>query len=387
MGLLNFLFGNKKVEEPEVEKIHENGLEDWVFARKIRIKNEGKEIISSLDLGKQKLIDGIDNGVERLKTIDLRNKKVEDKLKVIAKENLINYIGHLNSLVKKLEGVSEKSDANNYLEEVRKILGDFDEKSKMSYHKATLLVGEEIESIVDNMKEFIKGLKEAESNNKNYFGLSEKVRKVDDKVAEMKKLKEDRQGVEKDIKDLNEKMKVLESGRKEAERELNRIENSELRKNELKKKGELEELKGDVEKGIQGLRKSVDLKELARVFHSEEDKMEVVKGYKNDFIHAFYEDKGEGILGLMHEGKIENELIGQKVRDILTKESEIANFEIQRSGVEEIQKEVEKIKKNIGDLEAKKEKEVKRIDKIGIGRNDLMKEVKEELREFGVLVS
>ena len=79
----------------------------------------------------------------------------------------------------------------------------------------------------------------------------------------------------------------------------------------------------EIKKEISELRQIIDFKALSNFFHIFEEKMEIIKSYKDNFLEEFKRDKASKILNLLNESKLNNEKINEKIKKIQNKEKDI----------------------------------------------------------------
>ena len=72
-------------------------------------------------------------------------KKVEDRVKLIVKNGLETYAEFVRQLIENIN--INEDDFEEYINLIKKVLKEFDERSYVSYKKSTFLVGDEIAAI------------------------------------------------------------------------------------------------------------------------------------------------------------------------------------------------------------------------------------------------
>jgi len=112
----------------ESEKITFNELENWVDNKRKGIENREKEIFVLIENKISAVVKELDEKVIVLENIDIEERKVEDKIKSIVRENLKNYINYVKNFKENLTNLNEKR-LENFIAEINKIFLNFDKKS------------------------------------------------------------------------------------------------------------------------------------------------------------------------------------------------------------------------------------------------------------------
>jgi len=95
MGFLDFLkkiFVEKQEQEQEIEKLKVSDLNIWIEKRKKERKEKEKHIFNQIRIIIEKIVEELEGEIKVLENIDLNNKKVVERIKLIVGENLDNYI-------------------------------------------------------------------------------------------------------------------------------------------------------------------------------------------------------------------------------------------------------------------------------------------------------
>ena len=145
-------------------------------------------------------------------------------------------------------------------------------------------------------------------------------------------------------------------------------------------------LEEDLEKEILNLKQLIDFKSLSNFFHIFENEMKIVKIHREDFSTEFKKDDGEKILRLVNEAKLNSEDIEEKIIQIKSKKEEIAENKqkVKKDTTHELYSETTKIILEIGNLINEKSKKEKRKEMLNISKEEIIKEIKEKIKEIGV---
>ncbi len=371
MGFWDFL--KKKLEEEieenkEKRKINfgdiEAELEKEIKIRdnkKQEAKNLIKKAVSSFnsELGEQ---------LPPLKNISLEKKKEPDKIKLVVKDNLNLYISQLQSLMQNLEALEEDE---KYVDNVRKIMHNFQKSSSNSFEKATILIGKELERVLNSIRNFSENFNTIVNENKILFG-DEKDKILKEVIKKYKQEQEMKKQIEKSIENKKDEAGKLEKIKENEENKLNELRKSSDYQEDIKKKGKIKQEKEKLSREIFKLKEEIDLKLLARHFHTDKKKSQIIKHYSENFESALKED-ALPIAQLIHELKPEfNTEKIEKIKEKLTQEAE--ETEIEKREKEKI-KEIERIKQNISEILREIETENKRKEKI----QEKIKQLKQEI--------
>ena len=125
---------------------------------------------------------------------------------------------------------------------------------------------------------------------------------------------------------------------------------------------------------------------LSNFFHIFENRMAIVKIYRDDFTAEFKKDKGSRLLNLLNESKLNTEKIYDTIKKIQDKEEEIEDKKknIREDETQAISLELEKIKEEINNLTKEREWEEKKKEKIKINKEETINIIKKELELINI---
>lgn len=381
MGFWDFFRKNKDKEEIKVERISIAELKPWLLAKKRRIEKQEEDFLKLARRRIYQLIQELEQELAILKKINVDEKKAEEKLKLIVKENLNNYIDYLERLVSRLREINKEKEI---IEKINSIFSDFKKRSSISFEKATFLIGKELENVKESIGNFFRDLENILKENKDLIDKSKIVYSAEKRIEKLNEIEKIKSGTEKLINEYNNKINSLKDGIKTKEEEIENIKKSERFLAESKKKEELEKKKEELEKEIYKLREIIDFKSLANFFHSFQKEMEVIKMYKENFKNSFQRVNGEDILSLLKEAKLQNINILQKIEEITKKKKEINDLVFEDFGIINIEKEIKKINLDIQNWGFKRIEEEKRCKKLETTLAEVTDSIKEELKKINV---
>jgi|TARA_Y100000034_G_scaffold97082_1_gene118460 hypothetical protein len=396
MGFFDF-FKKKKEQIVEIEKISQNELQNWLLNKKTKIEKEEQDILILIKKRISQFISELEEKIPILYKVDIEEKKVEEKIKLIVKENLRNYIDYLEKLITKLKEIDEAPQAypeksqekivtggKDIIGKINLIFSDFQKKSALSYEKTTILIGKEMKDIKESIRKFFKDIEEIIKNNQEIIDESKIIRLVEIEVKKFDEIKKIKSEITKNIEEFNNKINSLEKNIKIKEEEIKNIKKSEKFLEENKKQEELKTKKQELEKDIENLRGIIDFKALANFYHIFEEKMKIIKEYRENFKQTFHKTKGEDIMILLKESKLHNVDILNKFQEIEEKQKEINNIIIEETGIKNLENIIKEKKLEIEDFNSKKFMKEKKLEKLEINLNDVIKSIKVELIKINV---
>ncbi|MEX0933035.1 MAG: hypothetical protein WDZ77_02990 [Candidatus Pacearchaeota archaeon] len=395
MRIFNFLkrFSKIKVENeiiPEKEKVSLFGLEKWVESKISGDEEKEREIFLEIKKEIEEFSGDIKEKIKIVEEFDVNSKKAEDRFKWASEEGRKKYIESLENLIESLKSIKNKN-LEKVANEISSIFSEFNKKSYKSYERATILIGKEMASLRNLLKNFYGRIIGIFDRNKNIIDgfrrlhtMKSKLNLLENKEREIKKIK-------KDVKSIDEEISIRQNEDKEVSEEEERIKKSQ-KYIELRKKAEnMKNLKEKLSKDVFDLRKEVDFKVLGNFHHIFKEKMHIVNEYKNNFELAFHKDDGKAIFELIKEAKLDDKnIISIKISNINSKKEEISNLE------NEIKKEIllkkpnelyskrEKLKSEIENLKNMKDRTEKKLEELNLNKDKIIKEIKESSKKLGV---
>lgn len=381
MGLFDF-FKGKKQEQKVIIDVRLEDLDNVINEKKEELSGKEKELLLVIKKNKDSLINDLQEKIIILENIDLNHKKVEERIRLIVKENLFYFISNLKKLIGNVKDL-ETEDLNKFVEELNKKFFDFEKKSLINYEKATFLIGKELGSVKDCISVFFRNLNNIINENKEIFENLKIINNIEGKLKELKESNERKNQAEKNIQDIENKISELTKENESFERVVNKIKKSEDYKEEIDSEIMLNEKNQQYEKELLKFREMIDFKSLANVFHSNEKTMDKLKCYKNSFKETF-ESNNQTIIDLLKEAGIENNQLLEK-KDRLNKEKEnLLNLRKNKKETEikhvlNIQFDIKNNKSEIENLNKEKAKENKLIQKFDETNKEHVEELRKEL--------
>ena len=391
MGIFDFLrklTQSTKAEKPELEKVSLSNLGAWTESKIKDLKAKEKETLALIQKKVEFLADELKEKINAAESFDINLKKEEDKIKSSVEEGRKKYLESVVSIINNLNSLKKES-LEKTIADTDKIFSDFNKRSRMSYERATILIGKEMAEIKESLKAFSGDLIKIFEGNKSLIEFSRAVFLIKLKLIQFEKIEQERQKIDREIISLNNKITEKEKESGEILAEIAAIKKSPeyLEKQERQEKIKL--FKNELEKDIYDLGQLIDFKALGNFYHIFENEMQIVKAHRDDFQVNFQKDLGRSILSLLETAKLNNKNISDKLNQMHKKKEEILKLET------DLENEKNKDKANelysgstktileIGDSKNKKSREEKRLEKLKEDKEKVINELKESLEKLG----
>jgi len=384
MGIIDFFrkLKNKKIEKVE-EEISFNEIQDLINNKRKDINEKEKEIYSDLKKKISLDIKEITKKLTILENIDVDSKKVEDRVKLIVGENLNNYINQVKTLIENFNNLKEENP-ENLVKNINDIFSGFDKRSNMSYQKANFIIGKEIAAVRGSIGSLSKKLVNIIDENKEIIDTSKTISLIKNKLNKIDEVNETRNKIDERIISLdNELIDIKETDKKILDN-IEEIKKSENYLKNLQKKQEIKSAEEALTKESLNLKEMIDFKALGNIFHTDKDKMDIIKAHKENFTEVY----DRSILNLLGEAELNNDNILSKVEQINDIEKEINNKKelIEKDKTQDLLDESKKIQIDIDKLNNEKEKELKTYDKLKINKEETINSIKEELTKINIKI-
>lgn len=324
MGIFSFfkkLFSEPEEVAPTKEKIAFSEVEDFIKKKSDETKSKEKDIISIIKEKINSFSKELKEKINIVNAVNIESKKENDKIKSATNEGRKKYIEFLERFIENIENANQTS-LETITESINTAFTRFNENSGKSYERATILIGKEMGSIRETLKNLSTELMAIFNENKVIITTSKRLSLIKAKVNEIKEIKEKSIKLDEEISNLTNKIIEKQKESKSLSEKIEAIKNSAEYIKNIAKEKEIHLQEEDIEKEILNLKQLIDFKALSNFFHIFEDKMAIVKAHRDDFLQEFKKDKSR-ILNLLNESKLNNENISNKLKQIEDKEHEI----------------------------------------------------------------
>ena len=390
MGIFDFFRKKPKIEEKEKEEvvIEKIAISEVDKLLQNKIDQNGAKEKEVMDLIKSKindLVKELGDKIVILGDFDLSKRKEEERVKNIVYASRDKYIESVGSLIEKLSRLNEYR-LEEFVKKIDKYFNDFNKESYKNFERARYLIGKEIVSINDSLKNFSKEILEAYNENKHidesykaYMLIKEKLEYlslIDKELDELigKKL------------ELDNKLISKENEHTDLSKKLEEVKVSEAYLGNLKYLENLELLKEETKKDIFELKQLIDFKELASFFHINPEQLKTVNNLRENFYNHFIEDNGKAITDFLDEAKLNNEKIAEAINNVNSKLDDIKNKEkeIKKDETLELMEKIKQAESDVLTIKFEKSKEDKREDKLKEKKEETINFLKKELSKFNV---
>lgn len=297
MAIKNFLrrFFGKELKVEADKSAEENSVPFEMLSSKIILELEAIEkkketAKKEMAENRERFASELKNQITLLRNIDLRERKEIEKIKLITLENLKVYISHLEKLIENLTK-NNGLDAKAYGEHIFKAIDKFKHSSYNSFEKATILIGKELEQTKRVIREFLDAHGKIVNSHKIVFEKEESLLQLQDILENYNSMKSALSENKKEILHLSEKMQNILQEKDNKERELNNFMISPAFQKSLEEKKRKLEEQNILNSEISRLKQQIDLKSLAKLFHNDMKKREIISAYKDNFLTALNNDE------------------------------------------------------------------------------------------------
>ncbi len=380
---------DKKQKESKKEKIPFSELENWIEHNIKKTEEQEEDIFLLIEKKIEIFSEKIKEKIKAIENFNLDTKKVEDRIKSLAEDGRKKYIEAIEYLLNNLKNL-KKDRLEKTISEIDKLLSNFNKKSHSSYERATILIGKEMGSIKETLKNFSNEVIKIFDQNKNIIDFSKKLFLVKSKLKQFGEKDEEIKKFGEKIDFVTNEIKNKEKEKEEATEKIEKIKKSREYLEVYEKKEKLKIFKDELEKDIFALRQDIDFKALGNFYHIFKEEMKILKSYKNSFLKEFQKDDGKTILELIEITKLPKRDIPQKINEIKDKKKEILDFELKikkeksPEKLKEISFKITEILEKKKNLENIKMKEEKKLNDLKKEKNLILNEIKENAMKMNL---
>jgi chromosome segregation ATPase len=378
MGIFDFFRSKKSVQEPK--KIEFEHVKDFLAKEKQKI---AESEIKSINIIKNniKIVSGeFEEEISALNKIDLKERKVEQKIKLIVLENAKIFAGYIEKLKDKLEYLRSQR-LEQLAREIDANFQDFKKKSFMSREKTSILIGKELGAVQKTIDSFYEDMNEILEDNKNLIETSGVIEKSESLCMEIEEIKDSEGRMQADSENASKTIAELENQEENLGTRMMQIKESEDYSRKLERESEFENEKNELKKGLAGLKSLINFKELAKIHHQNTKNMKIIKEYSDNINDGFEKDRGRSLLALVSKNKEE---ISEKISKIESIEKKISEFTPERDDVLQVQKEISIIKNKIQEAEEEKTRLEKKISSAEEKIIGIKAKLAQELGKIGI---
>jgi len=393
MGIFDFLKRKKQELELEKQEISFNEIGNWIDKRKEKIKGEQVPALKQIKENLSWLLESLDEKMIVLRNLNLDKKKAPERAMSIVRENFDKFIYELEKLILNLKELNQEKDSESdsleaLIKKINSMFGEFEKKSITSYQKSTFLIGDELGAITRDIAKFFKGFNKIIKENDFFIKQDKTILIIEEKLTEIDNLEEAKQETRESIENINEKIDSFGRGIKELNNQINEIKVGEEYTNYIKNKNKLESNKTKLVIELQALKDLIDFKALAKVYHSIQNKMNLVKEYKEDFKDSLKKYGDEKFMDLVDIKEIDKKRIKERLESINSIKENIKEIEkkVGKDVSLGLERDIKITNEKIKELNLENIKIERRSKKLVGDFERVRGEVVESLGEFGVVV-
>jgi len=383
MGIFDF-FKTKK-QEQETQFISFDNIKETLSKKRQEIEEKQRGPKKQIEEGLSELIRELEETINALEHVDLKEKKALEMEKLIVKQNLNNFIYYLKKLISDLRELNEDS-FELLVNKINFIFSEFEKKSIISFQKSTYLIGEELGRVRESISKFFKSFNGIVKDNHVLIDQMKTILVVKDKIKEIENIEQTEDENREVISAIDEKIKSLDEKIRDKKKEISEITRSREYEEKMKEKQELEKLKTTLVIEIQKLREMIDFKALARIYHSAPKQMALIKEYRDNFKYSFEVHGQEKLLELIDIKEINQEPIKEKLGLIDEVQQKIDNIKIEEDSTKALESDIDYLKSKITELNLEKNKKDKVDKKFQENIEEIKHHIANELQSLNIVL-
>jgi len=313
----------------------------------------------------------IEESIEILEKIDLSKRKEQEKIKIINLDNLNLYISHIKRLVEDLEKIENK-DTQEYLNGIFSSLNIFNKTSHSAYEKATILIGKELAETRDKIRKFSWEINEIAKVNKPLFDEVKSINNIEILFKEINSNSEYLSELNKNLRDISSSITNSKNEIPAIEKRISQIKESEAYKKDQVEKDILLKKSEELDKKIYSTKERINMKNLAKIYHSDKKKMQVLQNYSSNFRASLEADSELEILKLITDEQHIKELndIVEEINNL--NKTNKTESEMQISSIEDSKR---KLQEEISTLDGNLSEETRKKDRLESKNKDLEEQI------------
>ncbi|MDP3027546.1 MAG: hypothetical protein Q8N63_07615 [Nanoarchaeota archaeon] len=384
MGIFDFF--KKKKTEPEIQSISFEEIKESLSKKRQEIEEKQREPKKQIEESLSELIKGLEESMVVLENVSLKDKKAMEREKLIVKQNLNNFIYYLEKLISDLKELN-LGYFETLINDINALFSEFEKKSIISFQKSTYLIGEELGGVRDNIARFFRSFNGVVKENKFLIEQMKTISAIKEKLNEIEGLKKIEYENKEIIISIEDKIKSLYNKIQEKKEEIASIKRSQEYTEQMNVRQELERAKTKLIIELQKLKEMIDFKALAKVYHSAQKQMAIIREYKDNFKDSFERYGPEKLLELVDIREINQEPIREKIDAVDKIRQEMDNIKIQEDITKALEKDIDYIKSKIAELISEKLKKEKLSRKFQENEEQIKKQMAGELKGLNLILS
>lgn len=379
---LNGLFEKKEKPQPnnQIEKISFEILCEKA-RHKIKELNSAEERLKEELANRISLFDKeLQPIMEKLEAFDLSNRKENEKLKFIVEQNKKVYLSHLKNLIIGLKKI-KPLNIKDYMDKIENVINSFVNLSRMPFEKTTLLIGKEAESARFSFKNFVSDVRLVLSSNNVLFDKKDAGEKFITSLKEIKTGEHFHGELSLEMNRMNEMKENTSSEQSKIIQDIQNImQNEEYQQDSKIKQGYIT-ANASIAREIQLIKEKIPWKELSKMYHSDNKKMGLVKKYRENFTRALEEDTELQMNLLLQELNFSGNI---SLKELQIKINKMYNpiVLLTYEKISLLEKKSREIELELSALSAEQENCQKKINKLSLKKDTLVKQATDTAQLF-----
>lgn len=337
------------------------------------------------------LLPMLEEKIRSLKTLDISKYKVEDKIKVIVKENLPHYITHLDRLSASLNNISKtQANLDNFINAVNISLSDFEKRSFKPYQKATILIGKEIGDTKEAIVNFTNQINKTIKENEKQFSKKKSLEMIKKSFKDYQELESVKQEIANNLNVLNQKIAQIKKEKEEKEQEILSYKTSIPYNNFIKSQEAVKQKLLEISQELASIKKDLNIKFLYNLYHKDKKKTRLIKSYE-EISTALDEDPELRIVEIIKDAALNegappelSSITRERLENIRTLKNTLELK--QDSRIIHYEEAIRNKDHEIFGISKEYEKEKERMDKIESKQSIFINELKNQLNTFSLLL-
>ena len=379
MGLFDFFMTKK--QEPSQEIVKFEDISKFINKKRAELEVFEKKAIFNLKSIILDLIFELKEEKEALGVINIREKREHEKIKEVVIQNLELYSEILNKFIENLQALNE-NELQIFMNELNKIILDFDKRSKVPFERATILIGKELGEIKETIFAFLKKLNSLFDEHNKILSSLKALENVKNDLINFKNIESEKSEVARIVKQLEFRQQDIELKEDKINKKIEEFKQSQEYFMEKEAAERVSLMKKQIELAKLKLRKNIDFKRLESLYHSNEKKMKVIKNFEDDFNRVF--EKDNDLILLFEDNK--KEAIVLEIDKINQELKEIEKIQNSGRGLESIQNEKNQLLKQLEEIKEEKMRNAKRLEKIKENLENVKKNIEKNIESLNIKI-
>lgn len=360
--------------EQLTKKINDNASE---------LEGRNKEIKASI---KQRILlfgERTERLAEILQNIDIEKRKEHEKIKSLVSQNLALYISYLARLNESLKKIDE-ADAGSFISSISSKLEEFKKSSYLPFEKATILIGKELASVKTEIRSFSEDMQKIAESNRETLKRSLLSRQIINLGSELEDIKNLKNSSENELSGINDKINLLNNEQNSMQNTILKIKNSPEFRKDLNKIEEHKNKISTLENQISALKNQIDFKLLAKNYHNNPKKHQLVKDYSGNFISALLSDQNASIIEFAKEAQNIDLSSLSEIKAGLSAQTPVSEAQLK---INDLEQKIASLRANIKSLESEISQHNKQQEKLEIRKSEITNQIKESAKLLSLNVN